>query len=392
MIQTDVAIVGGGVAGLWLLNLLRGRGIDALLFEQAELGGVQTMASQGMIHGGLKYSLGAAGLGAMTNAAAAIAGMPQRWRDCFAGHGVLDLSQVALTSPDYFMFASGAVGKLGNFFASKALRGRIEALSPAAFPPTLQHAQFSGSVYRLEDPVIDVASLLRVLSQPHTDRLLQCGVTHLRFDAAGSIQSAKTTAGIDVQAQTYLFCSGAGNQEFAEQLRQAGHKRAPTTQLRPLHQVFVQHESLEPFYAHCLTGVRSSEPRLTITSHGSGKNFGWYIGGALATGGVGRSTEEQTSYCRTELGQLLPWIDWSAARFRCLRIDRAEPSQTGGNKPDQACVVGCANALLCWPTKLALVPDLGELAVEQLDLNGSATHTAQPRLLPTPTIADVPWL
>ena len=393
MIQTEVAIVGGGVAGLWLLNLLRGRDVDALLFEQADLGGVQTMASQGMIHGGLKYTLGGAdGLGAMSSAAAAIADMPQRWRDCFAGRGVLDLSRVALTSPDYFMFASGAIGRLGGFFASKALRGKIEALSPAEFPPTLQQAQFSGSVYRLADPVIDVASLLHVLSEPHADRLLQCGVTDLCFDGEGSIQSVKTSAGIEVQARTYLFCAGAGNQHFAEQLRQAGHENAPTTQLRPLHQVFVQHAALQPFYAHCLTNLRSSEPRLTITSHGSGENFGWYIGGALATGGVQRSTEDQIEYCRAELRNLLPWVDWSSARFRCLRIDRAEPSQTDGNKPDEACVVGCANALLCWPTKLALVPNLGELAVDKLELTGHVGRSVQPGILPAPTIADVPWL
>ena len=410
VIEADVAIVGGGIAGLWLLNLLRKQKVDALLFEQRSLGGAQTMASQGMIHGGLKYSLApAAATSPLTAAAQAIADMPQRWRDCFAGHGELDLSAVELTNPEYYMFATGSIGKLSSFFASKALRGKITALEQSDFPRPLQHSSFKGSVYRLFDPVVDMTSLLRVLSQPHVDRLLRCEITGLRFDAAKNIRYLETGADIDVRARRFIFCAGAGNQRFAEQLRAAGHENAPATQLRPLHQVFVQHEQLTPFYAHCLTGTRQPEPRLTITSHGQGDEFGWYIGGALATKGVARSSTEQIEFSRTELTKLLPWIDWQTARFRCLRVDRAEPAQTHGNKPDEACVVGCANALLCWPTKLALVPNLGRTALEQLGLTppndqaptpresaavqaDSANPSHVARTLPEPGIAGVPWL
>ena len=408
VIETDVAIVGGGVAGLWLLNLLRKRNIDALLFEQASLGGVQTMASQGMIHGGLKYALAPASASSPLSAAAkAIADMPQRWQDCFAGHGEIDLSAVELANPDYFMFASGSIGKLSSFFASKALRGKIAALEQKDFPQPLQHPSFKGHVYRLSDPVVDVTSLLHTLSQPHTDRLLRCAITGLRFDAAKNIRYLETDAAIDVRARNYIFCAGAGNQSFAEQLRHAGHEQAPATQLRPLHQVFVQHAELTPFYAHCLTGTRQPEPRLTITSHGHGREFGWYIGGALATKGIDRSSAAQIEFSRQELSAVLPWIDWQTARFRCLRVDRAEPAQTHGNKPDEACVVACANALLCWPTKLALAPNLGQTVLDQLShiqlseqapvvAKSTAIDSASPshvaRALPAPAIAGVPWL
>lgn len=404
-IETQVAIVGGGIAGLWLLNLLRKQQIDTLLLEQASLGGVQTMASQGMIHGGLKYTLDATSTtDKLNSAASAIAEMPQRWRDCFAGNGDLDLSGVKLTHPDYYMFAAGTLGKLSSFFASKALQGRIERLPPTHFPPTLQNAGFSGSVYRLNDPVVDVGSLLRVLSEPHQPQLLQATVNGLRFDAAQQIRSLTTASGLEVRARTFIFCAGAGNQFFADQLRAAGHKTAPATQLRPLHQVFVQHEQLAPFYAHCLTGVRSPEPRLTITSHGRNDSFGWYIGGALATGGVKRSMREQIEFCRAELQTVLPWINWSEARYHCLRVDRAEPAQTDGNKPDTAVAASCANALLCWPTKLALVPSLGELVVHEL-VGGELgrEHQSEPSVNPspvtnaatnhpTPPVAGTPWL
>ena len=55
--RIDVAIIGGGIAGTWLLRLLSQKGYNAILLEQNELGCGQTLASQGMVHGGLKYAL-----------------------------------------------------------------------------------------------------------------------------------------------------------------------------------------------------------------------------------------------------------------------------------------------------------------------------------------------
>ena len=49
-----------------------------MLLERDSLGGEQTLASQGMIHGGLKYALG----GTLTRSSEAIANMPERWRAC----------------------------------------------------------------------------------------------------------------------------------------------------------------------------------------------------------------------------------------------------------------------------------------------------------------------
>ena len=69
ILKIDAAILGGGVAGLWALNLLRARGYSAVLFEAGDLGGAQTIDSQGMIHGGIKYALG----GALTSASESVA-------------------------------------------------------------------------------------------------------------------------------------------------------------------------------------------------------------------------------------------------------------------------------------------------------------------------------
>ncbi|MGB1685791.1 MAG: FAD-dependent oxidoreductase, partial [Pseudomonadales bacterium] len=82
-IRLDIAILGGGIAGLWLVNRLQQAGYSTCLIERHGLGGEQTLASQGMIHGGIKYTLG----GALTNASETIAAMPERWQACLRGEG-----------------------------------------------------------------------------------------------------------------------------------------------------------------------------------------------------------------------------------------------------------------------------------------------------------------
>ncbi|MDA0272738.1 MAG: FAD-dependent oxidoreductase, partial [Proteobacteria bacterium] len=120
--QFDAIILGGGIAGLWLLSLLRNQGFEAILLEKDELGAGQTFASQGMIHGGIKYSLA----GAMTGASESIADMPSRWRSCLAGTDTVNLEGVCVLSDAYYMFSDARFSsKLTAFFGSKAIEGRV---------------------------------------------------------------------------------------------------------------------------------------------------------------------------------------------------------------------------------------------------------------------------
>jgi len=407
-IDCDIAIIGGGVAGLWLLDLLRNRGYDAVLCEQLALGGAQSIASQGMIHGGIKYALGAA----LTGASEAIARMPERWRSCLDGSGEVDLRGVRVVANEYHMWSNGKLGKLSSFFASRALRGRVEELAEADYPEVFRHADFTGTVHKLHDLVLDVTSLLRVLSAPHANRLISGRAISTRFSNASvgtaeNIEAVALADGRELNASQFVFTAGAGNTEFCAALNQAGHTHAPATQLRPLHQAFVKHPELTELFAHCLTGIRGAEPRLTITTHplertqsSNDNRYGWYIGGHLATAGVKRTTANQIDVTRRELSATLPWIDWRKADITTLRIDRAEPRQQLGTKPDEACLVRCGNALVCWPTKLSLVPDLGDQVLNALD--PPHPQTAQGVLdkaggledLPPShlSIARVPWL
>ncbi len=53
--EYDVLIIGGGITGAGILRDCAMRGLKALLLEKGEFGGVTTMGSSRMIHGGLRY-------------------------------------------------------------------------------------------------------------------------------------------------------------------------------------------------------------------------------------------------------------------------------------------------------------------------------------------------
>ncbi|MFV2091099.1 MAG: NAD(P)/FAD-dependent oxidoreductase, partial [Pseudomonadales bacterium] len=343
----DAAIVGGGIAGLWLLNLLRRKGYSVLLFEADRIGCGQTLSSQGMIHGGLKYALS----GSLTGASEAIASMPARWRDSLSGKGDVDLSGLEPLSDKYYMFAeASSLGRLTSFFASKLLRGRIQKLAPAQFPDGL--SDFDGVVYELDDFVLDTQALLERLLEP------VCSLVYNARISAGDLR--RTTDGwrLDlgseaIIARQLILAAGAGTGKLLGEL---GFK-TPRIQLRPLHQVVARHPDLHPLYAHCLTGLTRSEPRITITTHTdrlTDQHWLWYLGGQLATKGADLNSTDQKVRAYRELTTCVPWIDWDKADLQCLRIDRAEPAQDEGKRPDEAYVEAFDHTLVCLPTKLSL--------------------------------------
>ena len=347
-VTVDVAIAGAGVAGLWLANLLLSRGLEVAVCERGDVGGTQTMASQGLIHGGVKYAL----TGTATRAFEATSDMPRRWRACLEGTGEIDLRGVGVVSECYYLWSPDAPGaRLAGFLASRLLRGRVEKLSHSDYPQPFEGQ--AGTMYRLDDFVIDVAGLVQRLAAPLEGRLLPMAV-----EPDGLVMHQRTVrafqnASIRVEAERFVFAAGAGNGKLA-----AAAGAATRMQRLPLKQVLVHSTNPEPIFAHCISGMHA-EPALTVTTL-PGYH---YLGGALASDGVNRSDADQIDAAQRELAQALPWIDWSKRTFETLSIDRAEPD---GRRLEGAFVETHENVLIAWPGKLTLAPDLGDRALRAL--------------------------
>lgn len=382
-LSTDVLIVGGGIAGLWLHARLRQLGYASLLVEHASLGGGQSVKSQGIIHGGAKYALH----GALTGASEAIADMPRRWREALSGNGELDLRGVRVLSEAHYLWSPGTLaGNLTSFFASKAVRGRVDQVKGEHLPPALQHPKFKGKVYRLAELVLDVPSLIARLAELAGDSLLAA-------ERIEPLREQQTLAGLrvdgrEIRAQRIVLSAGGGN---AELLKQLGISQ-PTQQLRPLHMVLAKGPALKPLYAHCLGG--GPKPRVTVTTHPAADGqWVWYLGGDLAEAeGVARDEAEQIKAAQKEMADLLPWVDQSATQWATLRVDRAEPAQSGLVRPDNAFLAEQERLLVGWPTKLALAPDFADRVLTALkrDAIQPGQHAALPEL-PRPAVATPVW-
>lgn len=372
----DLAIIGGGVAGLWLANRAKSDGYSVALFESADLGGGQTFASQGMIHGGMKYTLA----GALTGASEAIAEMPKHWRSCLCGEGDVDLHHTRILSDHFFMWSGDDLGsKLASFLASKITRGRIEPVHPDRRPPLLRHPLFNGSLYRLEDLVIDAHSLVANLAHNIEGHCFQIdwSQAELHKEESGQlVLDIKTREHpLRVCAQRFIFTAGKGN---AELLAHIGEQQ-PAMQLRPLQQVMVKHYHPFDFYGHCLG--TDTTPRLTISSHRlSDGGHVWYLGGGLAEKGANMAADELIALAEQELRNLIPWINLQGAEWATLPIERAEPLQPGLVRPDNAFAerVANTNLLVGWPTKLTLAPNLANRMLELLREDGILPCASQP--------------
>ncbi len=380
--STDIVIFGGGVAGLWLLNRLTAEGYQAILLERDRLGGGQSIHSQGIIHGGLKYALH----GAFGGASRAIADMPRRWRDCIEGNGEIDLSACRVLSPRFQLWSGAGLGAgMKVFLGSKAIAGKTEPAVPEEIPEILRGR---GAVYNLPDFVIDSASLIEALAAPHQSRIHSIGFhgsadseNCIEFTCAAACRELilRTTGKpLTIKARRYIFCAGEGN----ERLIELAGLLLPRCQTRPLKMVSVSGTSLPPIFMHVLGEGLSATPRLTVTSHvNSAGETVWYLGGQLAEYGTVRTDSAQIDAAKSQLADLLPEVYLNDLRWRCLDINRAEPASPEGRRPENASVSAEQDIIVAWPTKLTLAPVLADMVMRSLREDG-----IEPRAGPNPDL------
>lgn len=381
-VEIDVAIFGGGIAGLWLVNRLRRLGFDALLFEGKTLGCGQTLAAQGILHSGVKYAFDKmAGDTAQT-----FSSMPKIWLDCMAGGGEVDLQGTQLLAENQCVFTTGGLtGKVTSAVAAKAFRSAFEPMPRAEWPEVFLGRSFKGDVFRLQEPVVATRTVIEALNQLHPGAL-RASVKELR-------QQNETVTDIllDDAEETRLrpracvFTAGLGNEEFAAQL---GFDKNKVTQRRPL-RMFMARGLPHRLYTHWL--VPEPKPRVTITTHDLEGDNVWYIGGQMAEKTVDTKKMEALRLAQKEISRIFPDVDWKRVRWASFAVDRAEPS-ANQLLPQGPALKTAGNAALAWPAKLVLAPGLASQVlrwVEKLGISPSHKTTVLP--LPAAEPGRYPW-
>lgn len=390
-VAVDALVLGGGAAGLWTLDVLAARGMRVLLVETACLGTGQTIASQGIIHGGLKYSLS----GLLTRSAANIREMPRVWGECLAGERVPNLSRVRMRSQSCYLWRTEQLSsRLGMLGAAVGLHVRPDVLPADERPAVL--ANCPGTVATLGEPVIEPKSFLEVLRQRNLSRLLQADPNGVEFSVtnSGTLAEARISCQgreLALRPRLTILAAGKGNQGLLERLG----RTAPGTQLRPLHMAMARGD-LPMINGHCVDGAKT---RVTITSQRlNDREVVWQIGGQIAEDGAAMSPDDLISHARSELESVMPGLDLGGTEWATYQVDRAEGVAGGAattklQRPDNIQVWREANVITCWPTKLALVPELARAIVQEVQPSDDSALFPGPVVhqWPRPEVAAAPW-
>lgn len=373
----DVVIFGGGIAGLWTLDHLHRHGQRAVLLEADALGRGQTVAAQGIIHGGLKYTLD----GVLSASARAIAEMPMVWRAALTGQGGADLRNTRVRSEWCYLWRTGSLwSRLGMIGARAGLRVAPQRLEPEAWPDALRGCP--GEVFRLDEQVIDPVSLVADLAAQHRARIAAYDPATCALSSDG-VELVAGPRRLTIRARTLVLTAGAGNAALRARLGLPGE----AMQLRPLHMVLVRGATLPTLFGHCTDGAKT---RVTIASDRDrdGRTV-WQVGGQVAEQGVELAPGPLLAHARAELAASLPGLAFDGLGWATYRVDRAEAA-AGGRRPDDVALSVDGSVITAWPTKLALAPRLAELVLARLP-PAAAAPVAIPDDWPRPAVAPPPW-
>ena len=374
----DIVIFGAGIAGLWAFNRFKRMGYDVLLLESGAIGCGQTIASQGIIHSGLKYAFA----GKINKLAQSISAMPDLWRAALRGEGDVDLSAAEYNAESqYLLIPKGFMGGLIKLVTKNALGNNVHEVPENLWPDEIKSSGFKGNVVFMDEPVLDTTSVIRALAEPYKN----C-VRHIDSpdDPFGFLERH------NIEAKHVIFTGAASNAEVAQN---SNHAQGLQTQHRPLLMGMMK-PAPYPLYAH-LVGS-SDKPVATITTHKtSDGEFVWYLGGGVAERDKDSDPDEVVEATRKGFAKFLPQVDLSSVQWATLPIDRVEgKSDIDGWMPDTPTIHtvdhGAGTVHYCWPTKLTFAPLLSDRLLEKINDQPSG-HETDFSFLPEVGYTQTPW-
>ncbi|MDH5722804.1 MAG: FAD-dependent oxidoreductase, partial [Alphaproteobacteria bacterium] len=235
-IKTDIVILGAGIAGLWLFHHLKRQNHNVLLLESQSIGGIQSVASQGIIHSGLKYCLA----GKINKLAQSISDMPQIWRECLNGEGPVDLSSAIINAQSQnLLIPEGIMGDLVKLATKKALGNSVHDIKPDNWPEQIKNSGFSGSVIAMNELVLDVPSIIKALAEPYKESIRKLPAEY----ADNPFEFLKSH---NIETKRVIFTAAQNNLKIA---RTNQNDDGLETQHRPLLQIMIKNAPFE-LYAH----------------------------------------------------------------------------------------------------------------------------------------------
>lgn len=348
----DIIIHGAGIAGLWTFHRLKKLGYDVLLLEKDAIGGGQSIASQGIIHSGLKYAIA----GQVNELARQISKMPDIWNDALEGKGDVDISSARI-SPEsqYMLIPEGFMGGLVKIVSKKALGRDVYELDKADWPEEIVNSGFRGAVIHMNEPVLNIPRVIRGLASPYKDCIKKSSDEQL------------------IQAKLHIYTAAASNIEVARIMK---HDKGLQTQKRPLLMGMIKNA---PFHLNAHLIGTSEKPVATITTHQCSDGTPvWYIGGAAAERKKDADPKEVYDATTKALKKYLPTVYHGDFEWATLPIDRVEgKSETSGWMPDTPTVHAVDDHLYCWPTKLTFAPLLSDTIMKHIQSIGLSPSNQQ---------------
>jgi glycine/D-amino acid oxidase-like deaminating enzyme len=383
----DVVVCGGGIAGLWTMHALKAKGYHPILLETNSLGGSQTLAAQGILHGGLKYALD----GKVDDIALRLKEMPARWLESMAGRGELDLTGTRVLSECQYLWSDGSLlSRISGALGSKMMQGEVDTLDRKEWPDAFRALDYRGSVRVLQETIIDVKSAVQALAKPLQSELyhVPSWKLHVHEGHVSALETQdKDGNPVLLKARQFIFTAGTGNELAAAGLELP----PPATQRRPLRQILVKGVPYT-LYGHCV--IADPKPRVTVTTHEleDGTRV-WYLGGNVAEKSCKHATEaESIRFAISELNAIFPKVPWDQFEYAVWNVDRAEPHQSIRFMPSEPAVVRQGNALVAWPTKLVFAPGLATKICHEVSEVLPPLATANTSLPFSPAIVGkYPW-
>jgi hypothetical protein len=373
--QLDALIVGGGIAGLLTLDALHRRGCRVWLIERDALGAGQTIWSQGIIHGGLKYALG----GEAGEAARAVSNMPTRWSSMLAGQSNPNLSAVHMRADACAVWATSGMSSLAGLLGAQfTLRTKPTLWPTDSLPEAL--AGVRTKILQVAEPVLEPMSLLNVLGSMHHSRVLLGDIANIT--PTDEFIDVELTGGLRIRAGQLILTAGAGNAP----LRGMAGLAADREQTRPL-QMILARGPLPVLNGHC---IRSTKPWLTITTVASDSHTRvWQIGGQVAERGAEMTAEATVHAAVQDVRKAMPNLSLEGTEWSTYLAPRSEYATDQGGRPDRHGLIEDDRIITAWPTKLALAPLLADDIAHRI--SASSGNLDVPTGMAKPTTATPPW-